>query len=135
MTNPTASAPLAPGSLDGVRALVTGSSRGIGADTASLLAAAGAKVVVNFRNKEKRALQLVDKIEAAGGTAIAIGAARHPDRDVIVDDVNHAPTDVLGAVNLDYQSALNADEVQYVIFEWVLAAEFDSELFIAQASP
>jgi NAD(P)-dependent dehydrogenase (short-subunit alcohol dehydrogenase family) len=66
--------PLAPGSLEGRRALVTGSSRGIGADTAGYLAEAGASVVINFRNKEKRALQLVEKIESAGGTAIAVGA-------------------------------------------------------------
>jgi 3-oxoacyl-[acyl-carrier protein] reductase len=39
--------PLAPGSLDGRVALVTGSSRGIGADTARYLAGAGAAVVVN----------------------------------------------------------------------------------------
>ena len=69
MTNP-----LAPGSLEGKRALVTGSSRGIGADTAGYLAAAGARVVINFRNKEKRAVQLAEKIEAAGGSAITIGA-------------------------------------------------------------
>jgi 3-oxoacyl-[acyl-carrier protein] reductase len=66
--------PLAAGSLTGKRALVTGSSRGIGADTVTMLAEAGAKVVVNFRNKEKRALQLVEKIEANGGEAIAVGA-------------------------------------------------------------
>jgi NAD(P)-dependent dehydrogenase (short-subunit alcohol dehydrogenase family) len=66
--------PLAAGSLSGTRALVTGSSRGIGADTVGYLAEAGAKVVVNYRNKERRALQLVDRIEAAGGEAIAIGA-------------------------------------------------------------
>ncbi|MCW4384486.1 SDR family oxidoreductase [Salinibacterium sp. SYSU T00001] len=66
--------PLTPGSLAGKRALVTGSSRGIGADTVSMLAEAGARVVVNYRNKEKRALQLVDKIRQAGGEAIAIGA-------------------------------------------------------------
>ncbi|QEE61147.1 SDR family NAD(P)-dependent oxidoreductase [Salinibacterium sp. dk2585] len=69
MTNP-----LAAGSLAGKRALVTGSSRGIGADTVTMLAEAGARVVVNFRNKEKRALQLVEKIQSAGGEAIAIGA-------------------------------------------------------------
>lgn len=69
MTNP-----LAPGSLDGLRALVTGSSRGIGADTAGYFAEAGASVVINFRNKEARATKLVDKIVAAGGSAIAIGA-------------------------------------------------------------
>jgi len=66
--------PLAAGSLVGKRALVTGSSRGIGADTARYFAAAGASVVINFRNKEARALKLVAAIEAAGGTAIAIGA-------------------------------------------------------------
>lgn len=65
---------LKPYSLDGRRALVTGSSRGIGADTVGYLAEAGARVVVNFRNKEKRAIQLVDKLEAAGATAIAVGA-------------------------------------------------------------
>ncbi len=69
MTNP-----LAAGSLDGLRALVTGSSRGIGADTATFFAEAGASVVINFRNKETRAIRLVDKIVAAGGSAIALGA-------------------------------------------------------------
>lgn len=66
--------PLTPGSLDGKRALVTGSSRGIGADTARYFAEAGASVVINFRNKEKRAQQLVDQIQDAGGTAMAVGA-------------------------------------------------------------
>lgn len=61
-------------SLDGKRALVTGSSRGIGADTVGYLAEAGARVVVNYRNKEKRALQLVEKLESAGASAIAVGA-------------------------------------------------------------
>jgi len=66
--------PLLPGQLAGKRILVTGSSRGIGADTVSYFAEAGAKVVVNFRNKEARALKLVAAIEEKGGTAIAIGA-------------------------------------------------------------
>jgi 3-oxoacyl-[acyl-carrier protein] reductase len=66
--------PLAPGSLAGKRALVTGSSRGIGADTASYFAAAGARVAINYRNKEARALKLVAQIADAGGEAIAIGA-------------------------------------------------------------
>jgi NAD(P)-dependent dehydrogenase (short-subunit alcohol dehydrogenase family) len=66
--------PLAPGSLDGKRVLVTGSSRGIGADTVTYFAGAGARVVVNYRNKEARALKLVAQIEEAGGAAIAVGA-------------------------------------------------------------
>jgi NAD(P)-dependent dehydrogenase (short-subunit alcohol dehydrogenase family) len=64
---------LTPASLSGVRALVTGSSRGIGADTAGMLAAAGAKVAINYRNKEARALKVVAAIEADGGEAIALG--------------------------------------------------------------
>lgn len=66
--------PLSPASLSGKRALVTGSSRGIGADTVRNFAGAGARVVVNFRNKEARALKLVAEIEAAGGEAISVGA-------------------------------------------------------------
>ncbi|GAA1952896.1 SDR family oxidoreductase [Agromyces allii] len=69
MTNP-----LAPGSLTGKVALVTGSSRGIGADTARYLAGAGAAVVVNYRSKAPRADKVVAEIEAAGGRAIAVGA-------------------------------------------------------------
>jgi NAD(P)-dependent dehydrogenase (short-subunit alcohol dehydrogenase family) len=69
MTNP-----LTPGQLTGARALITGSSRGIGAQTAEYLAEAGASVVINYRNKEARALKLVETIEASGGTALALGA-------------------------------------------------------------
>jgi len=66
--------PLAAGSLDGKRVLVTGSSRGIGADTVGYFAEAGASVAINFRNKEARANKLADSIRAAGGTAITVGA-------------------------------------------------------------
>ncbi|MCX7521554.1 SDR family oxidoreductase [Microbacterium sp. STN6] len=66
--------PLASGSLDGARVLVTGSSRGVGADTVRYFAEAGARVVINFRNKQARAEKLADSIRAAGGTAITVGA-------------------------------------------------------------
>ena len=66
--------PLAKHSLDGKVALVTGSSRGIGADTVGFLADAGAKVIVNYRNKESRAHKIVEGIKVNGGEAIAVGA-------------------------------------------------------------
>jgi NAD(P)-dependent dehydrogenase (short-subunit alcohol dehydrogenase family) len=66
--------PLQPESLTGKRVLVTGSSRGIGADTVSYFAGAGARVAINFRNKEARALKLAAKITEAGGDAITVGA-------------------------------------------------------------
>lgn len=65
---------LVPNSLEGVRALVTGSSRGIGAETAVYLAEAGAAVAVNYRSKAPRAAKVVQRIEELGGEAIAIAA-------------------------------------------------------------
>ncbi len=58
------------------RALITGSSRGIGADTAVLLARRGFDVVVNFRDEKKarRAQQTVEKVQAAGGRSFAVRA-------------------------------------------------------------
>ena len=59
--------------LAGRGVVVTGSSRGIGAATAELLAARGAGVVVNYRQKAPRANKVVQKIEEAGGRAVAVG--------------------------------------------------------------
>jgi NAD(P)-dependent dehydrogenase (short-subunit alcohol dehydrogenase family) len=59
--------------LAGKRALVTGSSAGIGVAIAELLAAEGASVIVNGRNQE-RARAVADRIIAAGGkAAVACG--------------------------------------------------------------
>jgi NAD(P)-dependent dehydrogenase (short-subunit alcohol dehydrogenase family) len=55
-------------------ALVTGSSRGIGAEIAVNLASKGAAVVVNYRQKARRADTVVQRITAAGGRAVAVGA-------------------------------------------------------------
>jgi len=55
-------------------ALVTGASSGIGSATALLLAASGAKVVVNYWNNGKGAAETVASIAKAGGTAHAIRA-------------------------------------------------------------
>jgi 3-oxoacyl-[acyl-carrier protein] reductase len=55
-------------------ALVTGSSRGIGASIARHLAAAGAKVIVNYAAGRKAADEVVAAITAAGGEAFAVQA-------------------------------------------------------------
>ena len=61
-------------SLKGRVALVTGSSRGIGADTARYLAEAGADVVINYRNKAPRAQKLADELRGLGVRALVVGA-------------------------------------------------------------
>lgn len=66
--------PLSTTALMGKRVLVTGSSRGIGAQVARYCADAGARVAINYRNKEARAKKIVDEITAAGGDAIMVGA-------------------------------------------------------------
>ena len=74
MTDVTVPHPLEPGSLAGRRALVTGSSRGIGADTVRYFATAGADVVVNFRNKAPRAEKLANELRELGGRVLVQGA-------------------------------------------------------------
>ena len=61
-------------SLTGKVALVTGSSRGIGADTIRYFAEAGADVVINFRNKAPRAEKLADEVRTLGRRALVVGA-------------------------------------------------------------
>lgn len=62
------------GSLDGKVALVTGSSRGIGADTVRYLAEAGADVVINYRNKAPRAEKLANELRELGRRVLVVGA-------------------------------------------------------------
>ncbi len=62
------------GSLGGKTALVTGSSRGIGADTVRYFAEAGANVVINYRNKAPRAERLAGQLRELGVEALVVGA-------------------------------------------------------------
>lgn len=78
--------------------IITGSSRGVGADTAQILAKEGANIIINYRSKAPRANKIVAAIEEAGGTATAVGAD--------VTNADHAQALINAAVDtygsLDY---------------------------------
>jgi len=59
--------------FSGMNVLVTGASRGIGAQIAKRLAQMGLKVWINYRSKEAEANAVKSEIEAAGGQAEIIG--------------------------------------------------------------
>src|SRR5580698_7346889 len=83
------------GQLDGKIAVVTGASRGIGAEIAQRFAAEGAAVAVVARTTGSGTSPLagtinetVDQIRAAGGTAIPIGAnlAKPEEREHLISE-------------------------------------------------
>lgn len=55
-------------------ALITGGSRGVGADTARALAKQGYDVVITYRNKAARANEIVSEISQNGIQALAVGS-------------------------------------------------------------
>jgi len=71
-----------PGKLQGKVAVVTGASKGIGAEIALKLASEGASVAVNYASSKEGADRVVSKIIANGGKAVAVQGNLAKEADV-----------------------------------------------------
>lgn len=79
--------------LAGKRALVTGSSSGLGAEIARMLAAEGVRVIVHGRNRE-RAEAVAREIDAAG---VALGDLK---TDRAAEEIERTVRDALGGIDI-----------------------------------
>jgi 3-oxoacyl-[acyl-carrier protein] reductase len=95
--------------LAGRRALVTGSSAGIGVGIAEALAAEGASVVVHGRNRE-RAEAVAQRLRGSGATvAVAVGDLSS---DATAAEVAQAALDAFGGIDILVNNAGGAAEIK-----------------------
>jgi 3-oxoacyl-[acyl-carrier protein] reductase len=122
--------------LEGQVVIATGSGANTGSTIARTLAAAGAKVVVNYRSSEAAALETVRAIKAAGGSAIAVKADVCSQADVkrLVDETVAAfgpPNVLVNNANIRSYRPL----MDITIEEWraTVAPTLEGTLFCVQA--
>jgi 3-oxoacyl-[acyl-carrier protein] reductase len=124
------------GSLDGRVALVTGSSRGLGAGIARAFGREGASVAVNYRSSEDKANQVVRDIEALGSRAIAVQADCTDEQSVnrMVEQIS----DELGPVRILVNNAGDIsmspfDEMSLEMWEEMIASHLRSHFLVTHA--
>jgi gluconate 5-dehydrogenase len=122
-------------SLEGKRALVTGSSRGIGYGIAEALAGAGAEIIINSRNPE--ALGAAAARLAEGGAVVRALAFDVASEDSVEDAIAHAeneigPIDIL-VNNAGMQHRQPLEEWTLDKFQQVMDTNVTSAFLVSRA--
>ncbi|KAK7022417.1 hypothetical protein R3P38DRAFT_3357389 [Favolaschia claudopus] len=124
-------------SLKGKVAVITGSSRSIGAAIAKHMGAQGAKVVVNYVNDSKSAEDVASSIKSSGGSAVTVKAdastiagGKH-----LVDEAVKAfgGIDIL-VLNAGIMGAKVLADVDEQFYDSHFATNVKGPLFLAQAA-
>jgi len=84
--------------LSGIAMLVTGGSRGVGAEVSRIAAERGADVAINYRSKARRAEQVAETVQAAGRQAVIIEADITDEASV--DRMYEAVNDAFGRLDV-----------------------------------
>src|SRR5271168_3449507 len=123
--------------LAGKVALITGASSGIGAATARLLAAQGARVAIGLHQNKKGAIEVLDSIAEAGGTAVAVVGDLRKTREihVVIDQVvkEFGPIDILVNNAGSLVKRLPIREITEEMWDDVIALNLKSAVFASQA--
>jgi len=124
-------------SLTGKIAVITGSSRSIGAAIAKHMGAQGAKVVVNYVNDAKAADEVVSSIKGSGGSAISVkaDASTIAGGQHLVDEAKKAfgGIDIL-VLNAGIMGSKVLADVDEAFYDAHFAANVKGPLFLAKAA-
>ncbi|WP_217591911.1 SDR family NAD(P)-dependent oxidoreductase [Cohnella sp. GbtcB17] len=133
------------GKFSGKVALVTGASRGIGAEIAKKLAAGGAEFIgVHYASNRDAALKVVEEIKALGSKAVALGAELTTGisgvkklwaafEDAVRSEVGSVHLDIL-INNAGIAPAIPFEETSIEAFEDVINVNLKAPYFITQAA-
>src|SRR6185312_9239787 len=122
-------------SLAGKRALITGSSRGIGFAIAAALAGAGADVILNSRDPEtlgKATADLADSGARARAVAFDVTSSESVDEAVEFIERDIGPIDIL-VNNAGMQFRAPLEEFPADKFERIMATNVTSVYLVGQA--
>jgi 3-oxoacyl-[acyl-carrier protein] reductase len=128
--------------------LITGGSRGIGAVTATLLAARGCDIVVVYRAKEARALEVAAQIEKLGRRCLTIQADLSDDSSIVTmaetvrsqfGRVDHLLLNAAGGLERDrddaYAYALNVTANSRILDELLPAMPWGASVVYVTSHP